>query len=272
MLFRSKTASSNIVADSVTGLVNIANANSGLTTANLSGSTVNFSTTGALDIAGHSISGDLSVQAQGDITQSGTFAVAGVATFGTGASSDINLNLANNFSAIGITGARDVVIRDAGALALNASSITRNLSVFTGGNLSDNGNLLVSGTTLINSGNFDVVLDNSNNFGSIGFTAAKNATVRDVGAIDLAASTIGGALTINSSGAITQSGIISVVGASLFNSGAINSITLDNPSNDFSSVSIPAANNVSLGDANSLVLAASTISGALTVKIGRAHV
>ncbi|MFH0797180.1 MAG: hypothetical protein V2A65_09030, partial [Candidatus Omnitrophota bacterium] len=88
-----------------------------------------------------------------------------------------------------------------------------------------------------------------------------NVTLNDTGAIDLAASTVSGTLGVTAAGAITDSGDLAVTGATTLAAGTANDITLDNAANDFSSVGITTANNVTLVDANDIVLADCTVSG-----------
>ena len=55
-----------------------------------------------------------------------------------------------------------------------------------------------------------------------------------------------GTLTVNTGGAVTQSGPLTVTGATTLAAGAANNITLNNAGNDFSTVGITSGNNVAL--------------------------
>ena len=79
------------------------------------------------------------------------------------------------------------------------------------------------------------------------------------------ASTVSGSFDVIAGGAITQSGAVAVTGTTTLAAGAANDITLTNAGNDFSTVGITSGNNVSLTDANALVLGTSTVSGNLNV-------
>ncbi|MCP3851949.1 MAG: hypothetical protein GY694_17190, partial [Gammaproteobacteria bacterium] len=70
-------------------------------------------------------------------------------------------------------------------------------------------------------------------------------------------------LNITSGGTITQSGALSVTDLTTLTATG-NDITLDNSSNDFTSVALTGAN-VSIQDANAIEFAASTITGGFTV-------
>ena len=107
-----------------------------------------------------------------------------------------------------------------------------------------------------------------NNFSTVGITSGNNVALTDANALDLAASTVSGTLNVTTNGALTQSGALTVAGVTTLNAGAANNITLNNAGNNFSTVGITSGNNVALTDSNALDLAASTVSGNLTVTAG----
>ncbi|HLA28434.1 MAG TPA: YDG domain-containing protein [Syntrophales bacterium] len=74
-------------------------------------------------------------------------------TLDAGAAHDITLmNAGNDFSSVGITSGKDVSLRDAGALALNSSTVSRSLNAKAGGDITLNG-LVTAGTGVtLNSG------------------------------------------------------------------------------------------------------------------------
>src|SRR5204863_228733 len=112
----------------------------------------------------------------------------------------------------------------------------------------------------------NITLNNAgNNFSTVGVTSGNNVNLRDANALILGASTVSGTLGVTTAGALTQSGALAVTGATTLAAGAANSITLNNAANDFSTVGVTSGINVSLTDANALILGASTISGTLGV-------
>jgi hypothetical protein len=127
--------------------------------------------------------------------------------------------------------------------------------------------LNVSGTTTLAAGaGNDITLDSAaNNFSTVAITSGRNVTLVDSSTLDLGASTISGTLNVTTNGAITQSGALNVAATTTLSAGAGNDITLNNASNDFSTLAVISGNNVSLADANALDLGASTISGTLSV-------
>jgi hypothetical protein len=168
---------------------------------------------------------------------------------------------------VGITTGNNVTLVDTGGIDLAASTVSGTLSVTTTGAITDSGNVVVSGATTLAAGAANDITLNSagNNFSTVGITTGNNVTLVDTGGIDLAASTVSGTLSVTTTGAITDSGNLAVTGAATFAAGAANNITLDQAGNNFSTVGITTGNNVTLVDTGGIDLAASTVSGTLSV-------
>ena len=270
-------------------------ANNFSTVAITNGNNVTLVDAGALILGASTISGTLGVTTAGAITDSGTLAVTGAATFAAGTGNSITLDdLSNNFSSVTVNSSFNATFRDANAFTLNASTITgslfitaagavdlgtstigsssplTNLTISTSGAITQSGALTVTGATSLTAGSTNnITFDNvSNNFERLGISSGNNVSIRDANALALTTSTVSGTLDVTTAGAITQSGlspILDVTGAATFAAGSGNNITLDGSSNTFSSVGITSGNNVTLNDADALILAASTISGTLDV-------
>ena len=210
----------------------------------------------ALDLGTSTVSGTLNVTTGGALTQSGAVTVAGTTTVAAGAANNITLNnAANDFSTVGITSGNNISLADANALDLGTSTISGNLNVTTAGAITDSGNLNVTGTTTLAAGTGnDITLDSAgNNFSTVAITSGRNVTLVDSNALDLGASTVSGTLNVTTNGAITQSGALNVAATTTLSAGAGNNITLNNASNDFSTLAVISGNNVSLADANALI-------------------
>jgi trimeric autotransporter adhesin len=233
-----------------------------------SGNNVILVDSNALDLGDSTISGVLNVATSGPLTQSGPLTVAGATTLAAGAGNDITLsNPANNFSSVAVTSANNVTLADANALDLGTSNVSGNLNVTTGGAITDSGNIVVAGITTLAAGSSnDIALDSAgNNFSTVGVTSGRNLTLADVNALDLGASTVSGTLNVTTNGALTQSSALSVTGPTILSAGAAHDITLNNASNNFSTVAVNGANNVALADANALDLGSSIVSGTLNI-------
>ena len=196
------------------------------------------------------INGTLDVNTNGAISNSGGLVVTGASTFAAGSGNDITLNVANDFSSVGITSGKNVTIYDINALALNAITISGDLDIYASingnGVITQNGALAIGGDTTIKT-NDNVTLENSANIftGSFGVTALNPNTVKVVDStpLDLSASTMVGNLIATSKGAITQSGILDVLFRSEFKAGTGSDITLNNLNNTLASgVSFDGAN------------------------------
>ncbi|MFN7570268.1 MAG: beta strand repeat-containing protein, partial [Betaproteobacteria bacterium] len=234
-----------------------------------------------------------------------TLTVTGTSTVNAG-TGDITLAQAGNDFGGAVTlttvGAGNATVSDTNTLALAASGVGGNLTVTAGGNITQNGALTVGGVTtlaLTASGSDILLASQPNNFaggvalgGTVanirdielrsisasaatpsGFPASglRNVTLAfDNAALALPAIGLTGTLTVKAGGNITQSGALTVGGASSFNAG-VNSITLGNAGNDFGgavTLTTAGAGNATVSDTNTLALAASGVGGNLTVTAG----
>ncbi len=233
-----------------------------------SGRDVTLRDTGALTIGGASVSGNLALTAAGVVTDTGSLAVAGTTRLTAGAANDITLNNANDFGgAVTVVSGRNVTLNDVGALGLGASTIGGNLVATAAGGLTGSGALSVAGTTLLTAGSAsDIVLDGANNFGgTVTVTNGRDVTLRDTGALDLGASSIGRNLSITAGGALTDSGNLAIAGTTTIAAGATNDITLDNADSFGGAVTVVSGRDVTLRGTGALELGASTVSGDLSV-------
>lgn len=245
----------------------------------VSGNNVSLVNSGSLLFAAatSTISGNFTATALGgNIGQAGagTIIIANnpgtLSTFSaTGAISLVNAS--NDFNEIRVTGATNAAFTDVNALVLNTLSMTGNLTLITGGAVTQTGAATIGGTSSVSAGANAITLTNAaNNFTgavSLSNSGANNVAVTDVNALVLGTVSVGQNLTANAGGAITQTGVITVPGTSSFTAGA-NAITLTNASNNFTgavSVSNSGANNVAITDTNALILGTVSIGQNLAV-------
>lgn len=193
---------------------------------------VSLTDTTATILAASTLGGDLTVTSGGAITDNGTVTVAAAATFDAGTSNNITLDSsANDFGTLAITNGLDVTLIDTNALVLGTSAtVTGNLVVTAGGDLTQSGAISVGGTSSITvTGSNVATLTNTSNVftGAITFSSGTGAVkLTDSSATILAASTLGGNLTVDTSGAMTQTGVLSMGGAATLKS--TGDITLSN--------------------------------------------
>jgi hypothetical protein len=235
--------------------------------------------------------GNLNTLASGAISDAGNVTIGGTTSLTAGSGNDITLDNADDFGGlVTVAGPRDVALNDvntltvggvvgrnlnltsSGSTTLSTLNVVAGLSVSAGGLISDVGNVVVGGATLLAPGGNNVALDNADDFGGrVSITSGNNVTLNDVNGLDLGASTVTGNLDVTAGGGITQSGAIVANGAgktASFNAPAAN-ITLADGNNDFTTVKFNGAN-VVVKDVNGLDFGASTVLGNLDVTAGGA--
>jgi filamentous hemagglutinin family protein len=274
------TASINVGAGNVT----INGPHTDFSIIGLTAGNVTLNDTSAVEFATTSVSGTLSESTLGPIASTGSVQVAGTTTltannggFGVG-DPYINLtNAANHFGgavtlSVNSTGATGTggyaTIRDSGAVAVASSNTAAYLAVQAGGAVT---------TTTISAGSSVAVTSSSGVVALGATTAGTSLSVSAAGAVSLGTTGLGTNLTISTSGAITNTGTLTVPQQTTLTAGAANNITLDNANNDFNSVQILSANNVTLVDKNAINFGyyyntgggyGSSISGNLSVTAG----
>jgi filamentous hemagglutinin family protein len=260
--FTTSAADADITLDttSVTGSV-------GLNT-NGAGGDATFTSSSAVDLAASTVGGALDVTATtGNITDSGAVSVGGDAIFITSAAdADITLDTTSVTGSVGLNtngAGGDATFTSSSAVDLAASTIGGALNVTAGGAITDSGTLAVTGNTTLNAGANNITLDDAGNtFGTLAL-AGNDVSIAENAATDLGASTVSGALSIASQGAITDSGTLAVTGNTTLNAGT-NNITLDDAGNTFGTLAL-TGNDVSITENAATDLGASTVTGALSI-------
>ncbi len=183
----------------------------------------------------------------GGITQTGAITIGGAgATSFTANGTSNNIVLgdgANTLTlsdpaatlAVTTTGTGNATVTTAGATTLAASTVGGNFSLTSGGSVSQSGVLTVTGTTTVTttSAGDDINLGTSLNLltGAVSLNttgAGGDATLTTGRATVLAASNVGGNVSVTAAGALTDSGIVTAGGTGTFGTtGAANSLTLD---------------------------------------------
>jgi filamentous hemagglutinin family protein len=221
-------------------------------------------------IAGGAFSFDDSLALRGGaITQTGDWTLSNTLALQSGAGNNITLDRAGNDfgGAVSVVSGNNVSLRDTNALALAASTVSGNLTLQTGGAITQSGDLAVTGTTSITAGANDATLDRAgNNFGgAVSVISGNNVSLRDTNALALGASTVSGNLTLQTGGALTQSGDLAVTGTTSITAGA-NDATLNRAGNNFTgAVSMASAKNIALNDSNAMSLGAINATGTVDI-------
>jgi filamentous hemagglutinin family protein len=133
----------------------------------------------------------------------------------------------------GATALNDVTLTyNSAPLAVPGMDITGNLSVTSGGAMTQSGNILVDGSTTLTAGANTINLSTfaGNDFSSLSALSATGSTIslKDVNGFLMGTTTATGNLTLNAGAAVTQSGIITAPGLELLGAGSFAFGTLNN--------------------------------------------
>ncbi len=210
------------------------------------------------------------------ITQSAGAEVitTGSTTLNAGTTGTIILNDAdNNFGTVSISQANTATLRDTNAINFGTSTVTGSptsaLNVTAGGNITQTASsaLTVTGTTTLNSGASNITLaEAGNNFATVSSTA-NNVNLTDADDLNFDASTITGTLMVITTDNITQSGDLNINGATTLNAGT-GDVILERLGNDFNTLTVTAADDVRVKDANALILNGINYQGSIELEAG----
>jgi filamentous hemagglutinin family protein len=227
-----------------TNVITLTNASNDFTgTVSLNSGTGAVQLTDSTDtiFAASTLGGALTVISAGNITQSGALAVTGTSAFTVSSSNTMTLtNASNDFTgAVTLTSDTGAVqLTDSTDTILAASTIgSGGLTVISSGTITQTGDLAVTGNSAFTvSGANALTLTNAANIftGAVTLNSGTSAVqLTDSTDTILAASTLGGNLTLISSGNITQTGALAITGTSSFTVSGSSAITLSNASNTF---------------------------------------
>jgi len=263
---------SNIVLNA-TGTVDVADVNG-----------INLGDALGQALAPSNINGNLTINANtvttnnGSITQTADLNMSAgtTARFIAGNGQIILESSNNNFETIELSSTNAVRIRDSSGIILG-STTARLLTVNAGGNITDSGNIAVTGlTTLAVSGTNDILLNtNSHNLNDVVFTG-NNVAINNNRAINMGDSTLATALNSIANGnlSITASGNIIDLGngqVNVTNIGSTAELTahsgdINLVNTDFAgSLKATATNNITIKDATGLKL--NTLTAANTIDL-----
>ena len=259
----------NAVTLSAGGAAQITDANAtGLTLGTVSSAALTGIASNALTV-GNTITatGDVSLKANKTATNTGALTVSAAINAGSNA---VTLN--NNSTAI--ASATNAISLTSGTLTAGAL----NLTTSSGKINQSGGHIAASGTTTITNTNATNLSAATNDFATVaGSGTLGNTTIDDANSLILGALSASGLTVVtgnggNVNGALTQSGALTLAGASSFTNDSTSStagyadITLTNASNDFGHQGVTlSGHNISLADNNAtgLILGVSTVTSAI---------
>lgn len=168
---------------------------------------------------------------------------------------DITFADTNGFT-IGTVGATPDGFHPAmSGLAASAGTIT----LQSGGAVTQTQRILASALSLQGSGPYTLT-NGANDVSTLTANTTGSVQYTDANALILGASNVSGNFDITTGGALTQSSVVTVIGATTLAAPA-NDITLTNAGNNFNSVGVTSGNNAALTDVNAMTLNASSVSG-----------
>ncbi|WP_018702129.1 beta strand repeat-containing protein [Anaeromusa acidaminophila] len=169
---------------------------------------------GALKLGQTSVSGNLAVDAGGDVAQTGLVIVNGTTTLNAG-TNDITLTNAYFNDAVSLTG-NNVSLSNNKSLKLNTSHVNGNLTIHADGSVTQSGALEVRGVTTVSatySGTatkYDINLSNNNQFiGPVTLTG-QNVTLNTSGPLYLGDITAPGSFAVSAGATIIAEGAVNV--------------------------------------------------------------
>ena len=171
---------------------------------------------GALALGASKVTGSLTIVAGGDVSDFGKLTVSGTTTItaidSSKADKSISLDTSgNSFGKLVLTG-KDASIVEAADVEFGAIDLSGNLTLVTTGNVTQSAGVDVTGAATITATARNVTLSNSANvFGSLTVTG-KDVSIQEAGDTVITTLTAGGKLTLVSTGDITDTGRVNVVG------------------------------------------------------------
>ena len=217
----------------------------------------------ALDLGTVGVGQNLTITATGGaLTDSGNVTVVGLATIvSTGQSVTLGDSTTANFGSLDFAGAA-VTITEGSAMAVAASEATGALALVASGAITQSGAIDADSTSSFTAGaNAITLTQGANDFTgavSLSNSGANAVGVTDANAIDLGTIGVGQNLAVTASGAITDTGVLTVAGTSTFdNSGGSNAaIDLGSASTYTGNVTFTtdAGSNVTINDSTAFVI------------------
>jgi len=171
-------------------------------------------------------------------------------------------------STVALTAAGNTAIVNDTALSLQGTVTGTLAATATTGGISDSGTLSATGAvTLTDTATAGIDLGTLEADSNVALAAAGDTAITNDSALALEG-TVTGTLDLTTGGAVTDSGALSVSGATTIGATGFD-VTLDAAASDFETISVTGAN-VTLADADNVDLATTTASGTLNVTAGGA--
>ena len=259
-----KAASLNATANGGIALTNSGNSFATLTLSTTAGNDASVVDSTGVTLAASTIGGKLTLSAGGAVGQSGALQSAGLSV--TTSAGDIVLTNAANAvtGAVAFNTPGAASFTDTASIGLGASSVGGPLTLVSAGGISQTGAVQSASLNATANGGAIVLTNSGNSFATLTLSTASDASVTDTTGVTLAASSIGGKLTLAAGGAVAQSGALHSVGLNV--STTSGAIALTNTANAVSgAVQFGTPGAVTFYDTLGLSVGASTVGGDLVL-------
>ena len=266
------TSSFTVTGTNVATLTNASNDFTGAVTLSSGTGAVQLTNSTATILAASTLGGDLTVTSSGAMTQTGALSVTGTSDFTVSGSNAMTLtNTSNDFTgAVTLaSGTGAVQLTDSTSTILAASTMGGAFTVTSGGDITQTGALAVTGTSSLTvDGSSVATLTNSSNDFTGALTLSSGTglvQVTDTNSMTLAASTLGGALTLSAVSGLFVTGDYTGSGA----------LTLNSDSNTDGTGDLDVSANVAVNTNNNsieITQADTSFSSGVTVNAGTAGV
>ncbi|MEQ9454200.1 MAG: filamentous hemagglutinin N-terminal domain-containing protein [Phycisphaeraceae bacterium] len=240
--------------------------------------TLTFNSTGAVvitetdatDLAGTSTAGSLDLNSGGALTGTGaTLTVTNLADFADAGGAGITLDGTNAFGQVTFNSTGAVVINETDATDIAGSNTANALTIVSGGALTDAPGADMTVVGLADFTGTSILLDGTNNFGSVTYNSAGDVSITQAGAIVISGTNTAGSLSLTSTaGTITDDGTadLTVTGLASFTGTAL---TLDD-TYAFGTLTFNSAGAVAITEADAATIAGTNTALSLDLNSGGA--
>ena len=212
---------------------------------------------------------NLTLTAGGTIGQTAAIHV-GALNVSTSTGSIVLNNTGNSFGSLFVTtlGGDNASITDSGALSVASATVGGNLTLATGGALTQTGVIHAAGLTVLTSSGAITLTNAGNAFGTLTVSTqgSAGAAFADSSAVTIASANVAGFLTLAAGGAIGQTGAIHT--SALNVSTTSGAILLTNAANTFGALTVATPGNASFAHASLISVASANVGGTLTLAAG----
>ncbi|MBL6939642.1 MAG: filamentous hemagglutinin N-terminal domain-containing protein [Alphaproteobacteria bacterium] len=257
---------------STSGAITLANAGNAFGTLSIvNASAATITDRGAVEIDGASVSNGFSLTTTGDIAQgSGNANHITAAGLTLSTSGGITLgNAGNAFGTLSIVNGTAATITDTGAVELDGATVTGTLALTSTGTITQGSGAAnaISATTLNVSTSGAITLGNAANaFSALTIGNGASAVIQDTGAVEVDGVTVTGTFALTTTAAITQgAGAGRAISATTLNVSTSGAITLDNPANAFTNLTIGNGSAATIRDTGAVEIDGVAVAGTLAL-------